>query len=156
MAKPWLPDVPYDELPPPPSAEVLETRRVLKAAIEARAALARLDAAAAALPNQAVLINSIPLLEAQASSEIENVVTTTDALFRHAQDEVNADPATKEALRYRTALREGFEEVRTRGLSASAAARICTAIKGHSMEVRAVPGTRIAGAASGSVAYSPP
>jgi Fic family protein len=52
-----------------------------------------------------VLINSIPLLEAQASSEIENIVTTTDRLFRFANEEGNqADPATKEALRYRTAL----------------------------------------------------
>lgn len=61
------------------------------------------------IPNPAVLINTIPLLEVQASSEIENIVTTT-ALFRHAQLESLApDPATKEALRYRTALRPGFD-----------------------------------------------
>ncbi|PPG67767.1 hypothetical protein C5C31_13865 [Rathayibacter rathayi] len=54
------------------------------------------------LPNPAVLVNSIQLLEAQASSEIENIVTTSDELFRFADDEAAAaDPATREALRYR-------------------------------------------------------
>jgi Fic family protein len=52
-----------------------------------------------------VLSNSIPLLEAQASSEIENIVTTTDQLFLFdGISENQADPATKEALRYRTVL----------------------------------------------------
>jgi hypothetical protein len=56
------------------------------------------------------LINSIPLLEAQASSEIENIVMTTDALFRHAQlASMSTDPATKEAPRCRTALKGGFD-----------------------------------------------
>ena len=66
------------------------------------------------IPNQAVLINSIPLLEAQASSEIENIVTTTDRLFQYADDRSgSADPATKEALRYRTALRQGLVSLAT-------------------------------------------
>ena len=58
-------------------------------------------------------------VEAQASSEIENIVTTTDALFPHSEDDAQADPATKEALRYRSALRAGFDHVRWRGLSTS-------------------------------------
>lgn len=39
------------------------------------------------MPNPGVLINTIPLLEAQASSEIEDVVTTSDDLFRHMNDD---------------------------------------------------------------------
>ena len=59
-----------------------------------------------------MLINTLPILEARASSAIENIVTTTDRLFQYAQDERQpADPATKEALRYRTALRRGFESL---------------------------------------------
>jgi Fic family protein len=49
------------------------------------------------LPNQGLLINLLPLLEAQSSSEIENIVTSTDKLFRFAQEESHADPMTKEA-----------------------------------------------------------
>jgi Fic family protein len=77
----------------------------LKATIEARAALAELRSSGLLIPNQDILVGSIPLLEAQASSEIENIVTTADRLFRFANEPASqADPATKEALRYRTAL----------------------------------------------------
>src|SRR5680860_228371 len=113
----WCADVPHNELPVPPGVDELETRVVLKAAIGANAALAQLDQAAVSIPNPTVLINTIPLLEAQASSEIENIVTTTDALFRHLDDDAGADPATKETLRYRTALRVGFERTVERGLT---------------------------------------
>src|SRR5690625_1001901 len=112
----WRPDRPYNELPPPPGADERETRRVLKAAIGANTALAQLDQAAVSIPNPAVLINSLPVLEAQASSEIENIVTTMDELFRHLDDDATADPATRETLRYRTALRVGFDLTGDRGL----------------------------------------
>jgi Fic family protein len=90
----------YNDLPRLPPKADLESRPVLKACIEARAAVAELKQAAGLLPNQDVLINTIPLLEARASSEIENIVTTTDRLFQFAQPdrEALADPATKEAL----------------------------------------------------------
>jgi Fic family protein len=98
---------PYNALPALPPAADIESRAILRACIEARAALAALKAAGGQLPNQAVLINTLPLMEAQASSEIENIVTTADALFRRAQlDERTADPATRSAA-YRTALRRG-------------------------------------------------
>jgi len=103
------------------------------------------------------LINSIPLLEAQASSEIENIVTTSDALFRAAdKSESTTDPATKEALRYRTALREGFESVRQRPLATATAVQVCRTIKGVDMGVRRVPGTALAHDTSGDIIYTPP
>lgn len=129
---------------------------MLKAAITANSALARLDQAAALIPNPTVLINTIPLLEAQASSEIENIVTTTDALFRHIDDDTSADPATKETLRYRTALRTGFERTRERGLTTATAEMVCSTIKGREMPIRALPGTRIANQITGEITYSPP
>lgn len=77
--------------------------------IQARASLAQLKQAGELIPNQTMLINIIPLLEAQGSSEIENIVTTTDKLFQYAYDDnVVADHATKEALRYCTALYQGI------------------------------------------------
>ena len=75
---------PYDSLPPLPPAGRLETKAVLRRAIGAARALGELKQAGTQIPNQAVLINTIPLLEAQVSSEIENIVTTSDKLFRLA------------------------------------------------------------------------
>jgi Fic family protein len=152
----WNPDRPYNDLPAPPSADDLETRRVLKAAIGANTALAQLDQAVVSIPNPAVLINSIPILEAQASSEIENIVTTTDELFRHLDDDAGADPATRETLRYRTALRAGFEHTLERGLTTTTASAVCSIIKAREMKVRALPGIRIGRPGTGEVIYSPP
>jgi Fic family protein len=78
------PAQPYDALPPLPPAADIETRVILKACIGARAAVEGLKRAGALIPNPSVLINTIPLLEAQASSEIENIVTTSDSLFKYA------------------------------------------------------------------------
>lgn len=151
------PKKPYNELPLLPPVGDLETKPVLKACIDARAALEGLRQAGAQLPNQAVLINSIPLLEAQASSEIENIVTTSDALFRYAQiEDQTPDPATKEALRYRTALNHGFASLAQRPLSTNTAIAVCTEIKGISMQVRRVPGTALGNQSSGEVIYTPP
>ncbi len=128
---------------------------MLKRCIPARAALAELKQAAQLIPNQAVLINTLPLLEAQASSEIENIVTTTDRLFQHRRGDENADPATKEALRYSQALLEGYQLLTQRPLTTRTAEEICTKIKGIQMRVRTVPGTALA-RETGEVVYTPP
>ena len=154
---PLDPDKPYNDLPDLPPAAQLETKPVLKACIEARAALAALQQAARLIPNPAVLINTMPLLEAQASSEIENIVTTSDALFRYAQlDERAADPATREALRNRTALNSAFHSIKARPLSTATAVEICTGIKNVQMEIRRIPGTALANNKTGKVIYTPP
>ena len=148
----------YNDLPLlPPTAE-LESRAVLKSCIEARAAVAELKQAGRLLPNQDVLINTIPLLEARASSEIENIVTTTDQLFRYAQPDRErlADPATKEALRYRGALRKGVEHLRTRPLTTSTAVTVCRTLLGVDVDVRRVPGTKLQNQGTGEVVYTPP
>jgi Fic family protein len=134
----------------------LETRTTLKAAVAARAAVARLDQVALSMPHPAILLNTLPLLEAQASSQIENVVTTTDLLFRHVNDDRGADPATKETLRYQSALTLGEKLTRSRGLGWPVAQALCSAIRGVSMDVRSLPGTRVANPVTGSVIYSPP
>lgn len=109
------------------------------------------------IPNPAVLINTIPLLEAKDSSEIENIVTTTDQLFRHADGhEGQADAATKEALRYRTALHEGFRSLARRPLCTATAIEICTAIKGVQMDIRRVPDTQLVSDRTGEPVYTPP
>ncbi|MCT7377901.1 protein adenylyltransferase Fic [Chelativorans salis] len=154
---PFRPDRPYNDLPPLPPQQDLETKAILKACIAARAALAEVRVSGQLIPNQAVLINSIPLLEAQASSEIENIVTTADRLFRFANEPGNqADAATKEALRYRTALHQGFRMLKDRPLSTSMAVEVCRTIKGVELDIRATPGTALMNDATGHVIYTPP
>lgn len=151
----WSAEQPYNSLPKLPPLKELETRSVLKRCIPARAALAELKQAARLLPNQAVLINTMPLLEAQASSEIENIVTTTDRLFQYQNSSDHADPATKEALRYSEALLDAFRTLADHPLNTRTAEEICTKIKGVEMRVRAVPGTALA-KETGEVVYTPP
>ena len=93
---------------------------------------------------------------ARASSEIENIVTTADKIFRHMAAEGETDPATKEALRYRNALVEGSEDLRSHPLNTRTAEAVCSQIKGTEMRARRVPGTALAKAASGEVIYTPP
>lgn len=153
---PWQADSPFNGLPTLPPLNEIETRAVLRQCIAARAALGELKQAAQLIPNQSVLINTLPLLEAKSSSEIENIVTTTDKLFEHAQNEDRADPATKEALRYGRALFQGFQDLAARPLSTRTAEGICSLIKGVDMTVRRVPGTKLVNDATGVVIYTPP
>ena len=101
----WRSNQPYNELPILPPAQDVESKVILKQCITARSALAKLDQACNLIPNQTILMNTLLLLEAKDSSEIENIVTSTDRLFQYLQAENQADPATKEAIRYRTAPR---------------------------------------------------
>ncbi len=152
----WKPEQPYNGLPPLPPAIDLETKSVLKHCIEARAVLAELKQAAELIPNQNMLINTLPLLEAKDSSEIENIVTTTDKLFQNLQGNQQTDPATKEALRYRTALYQGWQLLERRSINTNMAELICTQIKGVEMTVRKVPGTKLANDKTGEIIYTPP
>lgn len=152
------PTKPHNALPPLPPQADIESRAVLKACISARAALAELKLAGRLIPDQAMLVNTLPLLEARASSEIENIVTTTDRLFRYAHeaDAAQADPATKEALRYRTALHRGHQSLARRPLSTATAVEVCRIIKGVALDIRRVPGTTLMNDATGKVIYTPP
>ena len=154
----FKPDVPYNELPDlPPPLEVIESTEILKRCITARVALAELKQAAELIPNSTVLVNALPLLEARASSEIENIVTTTDKLFEFADiAEDRADAATKEALRYRTALYEGTKMVQRRMLSVDMAIQIVSTVKGMELDIRAEPGTTLKSRMTGEVIYTPP
>lgn len=150
-------DQPYNDLPLLPPNVELETTPVLKQCIKATRALAEVKGAAKLIPDPSVLINSIPLREAQASSEIENIVTTTDELFRAAAAEHESDnPAIKEVLRYRTALRAGFEALEGRPISVNLLRDTCSTLMNRQIDVRKVPGTRVANQQTGQVIYSPP
>lgn len=147
---------PYNDLPLLPPAQDLETKAVLKHAISANRMLANLRGLAAQIPNQGVLINSIVLQEARLSSEIENIVTTNDELYRADADaDGKTDAHTKEVLRYRQALNHGFREMAQRPLTTNLFIEIVRIIKEVDFGVRRVPGTALKNA-MGEVIYTPP
>lgn len=140
----------------PPQAE-LETSQILRKAIAAGRALGELKGLGGTIPNQEILINSIVLQEAKASSEIENVVTTNDELFKafSAKSE-EFDPATKEVLRYREALWGGFIELSEQGiLSTNLYVRMYQIIKKTQAGIRTTPGTALVNGV-GRIIYTPP
>ena len=130
----------------------------MKALVGARAALAELKQAGELIPNQSILINTLPVLEARASSEIENIVTTADQLFRFAQDDESeqADPATKEALRYQSALMQGLRVLGKKPVTTGMAVDICRTLRGIAIDIRKVPGTALKNQTTGKVVYTPP
>lgn len=152
------PQQPYDDLPSlPPRADV-ETKAVLKQCVAASRALAELKGAGGLIPDQAILINAIPLQEAKLSSEIENIVTTQDDLFRAAVEEsVDADPSTKEVLRYRTALRNGYEALSSQPFSIELVRETCRILRGQTVDFRSPSDhVRISDTRTRSVIYTPP
>jgi Fic family protein len=152
------PASPYNDLPLlPPSAEV-ETKAVLKRVAAAGRSLAELKGLGATIPNQTILVNSLVLREAKASSEIENIVTTNDALFKaFTAGSSRIDPATKEVLRYRTALWEGFNELTKRGLmTTNLFVKLVQIINENQAGIRVLPGTVIQNTRTGAVLYTPP
>jgi Fic family protein len=151
------PTRPYNALPLLPPQQSLETLPTMRKCIAAGRALAALRESAKLIPNQDVLINTIPLREAKDSSAIENIVTTNDSLFRFANTNPDeADDATKETLRYRTALMAGFKDVQQRPLTTRTAVMVCRTIKSIDLDIRRTPGTALAHQPSGQIIYTPP
>ena len=147
---------PYNDLPPLPPGVELENKAVLKQAIAANRVLANLRGLAAQIPNQGMLISSIVLQEARLSSEIENIVTTNDELYRADADaDGKTDAHTKEVLRYREALYHGFHALKNRPLTTNLFVEIVQRIKQSDMQVRAIPGTALQNKL-GEVIYTPP
>ncbi len=139
-------------------ARELETKVILKTLIEAKSSLAALNEACQLVPNPAVLINAIPLLEAQSSSEIENIVTTTDELFRWADysEDLEDTSPVKETLKYRAALYNGYRSLKDRPLSVGTAIEVCSIIKAEPARLRDLPGTKIANPSSRAIVSTPP
>ena len=134
-----------------------ETPGILKQLARSSRQLAELKGVAATIPNQGILINTLGLQEAKDSSEIENIVTTHDELFRdEASPEGASSASAKEVLRYRQALRVGFEQVRATGLlTVRNVLEIQLELERNQAGFRKLPGTTLKDPA-GRVIYTPP
>jgi len=134
-----------------------ESPAILKKLAISSRRLAELKGIAGSIPNQAILINTLGLQEAKDSSEIENIITTHDELFKDdVLPDAFANPAAKEVLRYRQALRVGFEQVKRSGLlTANHIIEIQAELERNNAGFRKLPGTELKDG-GGQTVYTPP
>ncbi len=142
---------------PLPLTQTIETKKVLKKTIQANRALARLNGVALIIPNQNILINSLALQEAKDSSEIENIITTHDELYRAGLDMSLVSHEAKEVQHYREALLKGFDLVRNNGLLLKRdIVAIQKELEQNDAGVRRQSGTQLKNALTGEVVFTPP
>lgn len=142
----------------PPHAD-LETRAVLKALTKAHKNLAELKGRASSIPNQGILIDTLILQEAAASSEIENIVTTQDELFQiDSRKGLYPSPEAKEVGMYGEALRLGFSQLAEKQgiLSSNQIIALFQTLKSSTDEFRRIPGTALKNEKTGEIVYVPP
>ncbi|HEY1057152.1 MAG TPA: Fic family protein [Limnobacter sp.] len=136
----------------------VETKAVLKKTAEAHRYLAELKGVAATIPNEAILINTLALQEAKGSSEIENIVTTHDELYKADLDvETITSVAAKEVQNYAHALKQGFNAVRKTGLiRLNDILTVQEELERNKAGLRRLPGTSLKNAMTQEVVYTPP
>ncbi len=155
---PYNRNVPYNDLPELPPCADIETKEILKMAIRANKAMAELRMAGNLIPNQAVLIQSLGLSEAKFSSEIENIVTTNDELYRAFIDgNIVIDPPTKEVLFYKDALWHGYHALtqKKRLLTTPLFIELAQILRNTTQTIRNIRGTRLVNP-KGEIKYTPP
>lgn len=140
----------------PPMAD-LETKAVLKQLARAHRALAELKGYSDTIPNKNILINAITINEAKDSSEIENIITTHDELFKAMSLVRYINPAAKEVVNYRTALWRGYELVKEKQLiTTNIIVEIQELVEKNKSGIRKLPGTVLKNDLTGEVVYTPP
>jgi Fic family protein len=148
---------PYDDLPLLPPKIDVETKAILRKTISAGRALAQLNGTLLNLPNPTLFIDTIYLQEAKASSEVENIITTNDELYKSIVAERKVEnSATKEVLSYKEALWLGLEHIKTKPfITTNLCISIVQCIKQNNASIRVTPGTNLANS-HGEVIYTPP
>ena len=145
-------------LPELPPAIELETKAVLKQAAVSHRRLAELKGISANIPNQNILINTLPLLEAKDSSTIENIITTHDEIFKEGlYGEFLSNASAKEVQNYSYALRTGFEKIKETALFANnQILEIQACIVQNRAGFRKLAGTELKNLKTGETIYVPP
>lgn len=154
----FKPKIPYNELPLLPPSVELESKAILKKTISASRALSEIKGAITNLPNPALFIDTINLQEAQASSAIENIVTTQDELFKsYLADKIVTNPIVKEVLHYKEALWMALEQMDTKPLlTTNLFIDMVQIIKENKSGIRNLPGTSLKNPLTGKIVYTPP
>lgn len=150
-------EIPYNDLPLLPPKADIETKEILRKTISAGRALAQLNGTLLNLPNPTLFLDTIYLQEAKASSEVENIVTTNDELYKSlVADKKNENSATKEVLSYKEALWLGLEQLKKKPfITTNLCVSIVQCIKQNTASIRVTPGTTLSNT-KGEVIYTPP
>lgn len=158
MSTQYNPEIPYNNLPLVPPNTDLETKVILKKLITASRALSELKGAITNLPNPTLFIDTINLQEAQASSAIENIITTQDELFKASVAEKKYENnATKEVMHYKDALWFGVQQIEKRPvMTTNLFINLMQIIKENQSGIRNAPGTQLKNPVTGKVVYTPP
>lgn len=137
----------------------LETKAILKQLNNANRRLAELKGVAMTIPNENILVSTLTLQEAKDSSEVENIVTTQDDLYKNASElysDYAINAATKEVLNYWEALQHGFRLVKEKEVLTSSVIReIQKLLEHNSAGFRSIPGTTLK-SLDGKTVYTPP
>lgn len=146
------------ELQPLPPSVDLDTKAILKKLPDTHRHLAELKGIAATIPNENILTQTLGLQEAKDSSEIENIVTTHDDLFKAQLADESANASAKEVAQYAEALRVGFQSVRAnRLITLNQILEIQATLEKNAAGFRKFPGTALRrNGATGEVVYTPP
>jgi len=149
--------IPYNHLPLLPPEEDIETKNILRKTISAGRALAQLNVTLINLPNPTLFLDTIYLQEAKASSEVENIITTNDELYKSlVADRKIEHSATKEVLNYKEALWLGLEQLKTKPfITTNLCIKIVQCIKQNDASIRVTPGTTLSNSL-GEIIYTPP
>ena len=141
----------------PPDLE-LETKQILKRVTAANRYLAQLRGISETIPNQTILINTLSLEEAKDSSEIENIITTHDEMYKaELYSDLASSSTAKEVQRYADALRTGFYQIqRSKLLTNNNILEIQQILEGNDAGFRKLPGTGLKNIATGETVYLPP
>lgn len=143
---------------PLPSRIELETPTILRQLTRSHRHLAELKGKAGTIPNESILIDTLTLQEAKASSQVENIITTNDELYQ--ADRATNDyptPAVKEVLNYGAALKVGLTRLRQQGiLRLEDILAIQATLEGNNAGLRRLPGTLLKNDQTGAVIYEPP
>jgi len=140
-----------------PLKQEIESKRVSKKIVSANIALAELKGAVKSIPNQSILINALSLQEAKDSSEVENIVTTHDELYRADINKSNISHQAKEVQNYREALYQGFSLVQKHKLLLKKhIVEIQEVLEKNNAGIRTQAGTTLKNEKTGEVIYMPP
>lgn len=135
----------------------LKTPRILESLNEATRSLAELKGFANSIPNQHILINAITINEAKDSSEIENIVTTHDSIYKVLAESGFKDESAKEVVDYRSAIWRGYEIIKEKGfISTNVLVELQGMIEHNKAGVRKNPGTKLINSKTGEIIYTPP
>ncbi len=158
MKEKFNPNKPYNTLEILPPKIDFESPKIFKQLIKTHRILAELKGYSEKLPNKNIILNSIVLQEAKDSSEIENIVTTHDNLFKALSvKDIKIDTQTKEVLDYRKALFTGFNLIKEKGiLTSNMLIKIQEEIEANNAGFRKLPGTTLSNASTAEVMYTPP